>query len=320
MKTPRKVSIIIPLYNARPYVRACVESCLAQTYQNIEIIVIDDGSTDHSAAALSGLRSSIRYVRQPNFGASTARNYGLTLATGDYVYFLDADDLLHKNSIELLVHALEKGSSDLAIGNYETIDQSGTVVKQVSAFSENSVITGDQLSALFAIYPNPSTKLFRRRIITKNHLTFADLRLAQDLNFYFKYLLCCHSVSVTTSNIYQHRLTPGSISHTYDDRLLDLIKSFDDVQAFATDKNLQSYYSAHLNNVKLMHLSHQLHKTRAISDTVLKNQLFAQLKSEFLRTPKNPASPTYQKTRPYIRKTRFLLHFGRFYLKVRYNK
>ena len=105
-----KVSIIIPLYNAEQYIEQAVDSCLNQTYEDIEVIVIDDGSTDNSKSTINHYirEDKIKYVYQSNQERSVARNHGLNIATGEYINFLDSDDLLHKTKIEKQVTFLEK--------------------------------------------------------------------------------------------------------------------------------------------------------------------------------------------------------------------
>ncbi|MDQ6977908.1 MAG: glycosyltransferase family A protein, partial [Ghiorsea sp.] len=93
------VSIIIPTYNYAEYVHKAVESALNQTYQNIEIIVVDDGSTDNTAAVMQAYAEQVIYIQQENQGAAAARNRGLLEAKGDFICFLDADDMYHADNI-----------------------------------------------------------------------------------------------------------------------------------------------------------------------------------------------------------------------------
>ena len=105
------VSIIIPVYNLEKYIENCLKSIAAQTYDNLEIICVDDGSTDKSAEIIKRLSASdgrIKYVRQENSGVSAARNRGLDEATGEYIMFVDGDDYLHFQAVELFVGEIEK--------------------------------------------------------------------------------------------------------------------------------------------------------------------------------------------------------------------
>jgi len=112
-----KVSIIIPLYNAEQYIVEAIDSCLNQTYKNIEVIVIDDGSTDDSKKKINHYIQGhkIKYVYQNNKERSAARNHGLNIASGEYINFLDSDDLLHCTKIEKQVDLLEKNRDFFAI-------------------------------------------------------------------------------------------------------------------------------------------------------------------------------------------------------------
>jgi glycosyltransferase involved in cell wall biosynthesis len=105
------VSVIVPAYNAGRFLRAAIDSALAQDYRPIETIVVDDGSTDDTAAVAKSYGSRIVFVQQPNRGTSAARNRGVALATGEIYAFLDADDMCHPNKIALQVEALARDPS-----------------------------------------------------------------------------------------------------------------------------------------------------------------------------------------------------------------
>jgi glycosyltransferase involved in cell wall biosynthesis len=102
------VSVIIPTYNFASFLPKAIDSCLNQTYQNLEIIVVDDGSTDHTREVVQGFKDKIIYIYQDNQGVSAARNTGLELATGDFITFLDADDYLTEDSIQVRLDVLLK--------------------------------------------------------------------------------------------------------------------------------------------------------------------------------------------------------------------
>ena len=116
LKELPKVTIIIPCYNSEKYIKSAVESCINQTYQNIEIIVIDDGSTDNSKYKIQSFikNKQIKYFYQENKERSAARNYGLELSAGEYINFLDSDDLLHASKIEKHVSYMKKNKECFA--------------------------------------------------------------------------------------------------------------------------------------------------------------------------------------------------------------
>jgi len=114
------VSVIIPVYNGERYLAEAIESVLAQTYRPIEIVVVDDGSTDGSAEVAKGFHDNIRYVFQPNSGSPAARNTGLRMANGNVISFIDADDLWSNNKLSLQLKHLDNNSSaEIVLGHLQ---------------------------------------------------------------------------------------------------------------------------------------------------------------------------------------------------------
>nr|WP_223225772.1 glycosyltransferase [Lactobacillus gasseri] len=121
MENSKKVSVIIPVYNDEKYLRQCVDSVLAQTYSDLEIILVDDGSTDHTPEICEKYREKydqIRVLHKKNGGVGSSRNAGLAIATGEYVLFVDHDDWLDKHHIEDLYNLAVKNKADIAAGNF----------------------------------------------------------------------------------------------------------------------------------------------------------------------------------------------------------
>ena len=119
------VSVIVPAYNVEPYIDKCIRSLTAQTYRNIEIIAVNDGSMDKSGAIIEDIAKTderIRFINQPNQGVCIARNNGIAAATGDYLLFVDGDDYVDPDYIENMVTAAQKNDSDLVITGYKSED------------------------------------------------------------------------------------------------------------------------------------------------------------------------------------------------------
>lgn len=117
-----KISVIIPVYNSEKFLDACIDSIVKQTYQNFEIILVDDGSTDDSPSLCDQYAAQdkrIKVIHQDNQGVSAARNNGLDLATGDLVSFIDSDDTLDEDMYELLVKLFEENSADITHCGYK---------------------------------------------------------------------------------------------------------------------------------------------------------------------------------------------------------
>lgn len=125
------ISVIIPIYKAEKYIEKCVRCVMSQTYQNLEIILVDDGSPDESGAICETLAKEdarIRVIHKENGGAATARNAGLDIMTGEYIAFVDADDYMEANYIESLYCILSEHQAQVAICGFKTIDEGGNVV------------------------------------------------------------------------------------------------------------------------------------------------------------------------------------------------
>lgn len=134
---PSKVSIIMPTYNCGKYIEAAIQSALSQTYKNIEIIVIDDGSTDNTQEILDKYikNEQIYYIYQKNQGVSKARNTGIFAARGTYIATLDADDTWSNDRLEKMVIFLEDSSADLVISNFYLVDENRKRLKEKAVFA-----------------------------------------------------------------------------------------------------------------------------------------------------------------------------------------
>ncbi|MBQ3413619.1 glycosyltransferase family 2 protein [Candidatus Saccharibacteria bacterium] len=262
----KRVSIIIPNYNNGEYIEECLRSAIKQNYQNKEIIIIDDGSTDNSISVTKDFiknnkKESVRLLTQNNLNAAIARNEGIRVATGDYVLFLDSDDVLEENALNALMTAVEENDAELAIGNFTTIDQDNNFVSSTHVTRDSEIlIAADNFARLADIGPAPMNKLYNLRLIKKNNIVWGNVRIGQDLNFYLKYLPFCKKVSLVNKNIYRYRLTPGSISRSYDCRIFDIVSVFDDIERFYKKNDIYKTYGKYLPFQILKHYDIQMSK------------------------------------------------------------
>jgi glycosyltransferase involved in cell wall biosynthesis len=131
-----KVSVVIPCYNVEDYVKECLDSILAQDHEDLEVICVDDGSKDGTVTSIEAIRTGprgevVRLIQQANQGAAAARNHGLREATGEYIQFMDADDLLHPRKIGHQARlAAKAGRPDLVVGSFEIINAAGAVIQE----------------------------------------------------------------------------------------------------------------------------------------------------------------------------------------------
>ena len=118
------VSIIIPVYNIKNYITKCIESVISQSYKNLEIILVDDGSSDESGLICDNYAKSdnrIKVIHKKNGGLSDARNVAIDVAKGDFIYFIDGDDYIHHNSISVLIEAYNNTQSDIVTGGFMSV-------------------------------------------------------------------------------------------------------------------------------------------------------------------------------------------------------
>ena len=138
------ISVIVPVYNTEKYIEKCVMSILNQTYKNLEIILIDDGSTDNSPQICDSLAEKdnrITVIHQPNGGVSSARNIGLDNTHGDYITFVDSDDYIAPNMIEFLSENI--GDTNIAMCGYTSVDENGNLSPQENVTVTDGIISTD---------------------------------------------------------------------------------------------------------------------------------------------------------------------------------
>ncbi|MBQ6907379.1 MAG: glycosyltransferase [Clostridia bacterium] len=166
----KAVSIIVPVYNIEPYLPVCLESLISQTYSNIEIILINDGSTDRSGEICKQFAENcykIKVFSKENSGVSAARNDGLDIASGEYILFVDGDDFIDADCVKKLVHIAEDNNADAVIFEYNVECGDKTYVHRVEGESYNTLVTGEKAIELTISPKNRFawSKLYRKSII-----------------------------------------------------------------------------------------------------------------------------------------------------------
>ena len=213
MKKPY-VSVIIPSYNSAHYIEECVHSVLSQTYQNFEIIVIEDGSTDNSSQIISQEASRdarIHLFRQAHCGVGNARNLGLRNAQGEYVLFLDADDVLHPKCLEKAVSAAQKYAADFVVWNYISFT-TGPAFSSLEDKPLDIRVTANPIMLGNArIHYVVWGKLYRKDLL--KDITFALEPVFEDLPFVYAVLAKHPTTVLLNAALYGYRNTPFSLSN-----------------------------------------------------------------------------------------------------------
>ena len=210
------ISIIIPIYNVEQYLRRCVDSVLQQTYTNLEIILVDDGSPDNCGRICDEYAqadSRVRVIHKTNGGLSSARNAGLDIMTGEYLMFVDSDDYLSLDCVEYLFEIIKRFSAQISIGNYTETRSNQYEFKQGQECLE--LISGReccerQYGENSVQYISSCFKLYARAIFAE--LRFPEGLLHEDEGTTYKALYSCDKVAVSQRVVYAYYYNPKSIT------------------------------------------------------------------------------------------------------------
>lgn len=259
-----KISVVICAYNAARFLKNAVASVLGQTFKDIELIIVNDGSGDSTLAVAYAYRMKDRRVKCidiPNGGLSNARNVGISAATGEYIAFCDADDSIDENALEALYSAAVASNADVVIAGYhhDTVLSNGKVFTN-DVFTEEAVFETrnellkhlPELKSKYLLDPSWN-KLYRLSIITDNGLKMPVGELFEDTAFCLDVLSVCGRVMVIENCFYHYmQRDSGSITKSYNpDKPLFLKKRYFKLSEFVgDDKGLQKYCALyHLRNM-----------------------------------------------------------------------
>lgn len=230
------VSIIIPVYNVEKYLKRCLESVMNQTYKNIEIICINDGSTDRSLKILENYKiqdNRIKVFSQENKGLSETRNRGINLAEGKYIFFIDSDDWIPNSAIENLIKQITNKSIDVVIGGISKIYKKNK--EDIVLKKEKIEYTLDEYMA-FALKEKKflaivCNKMFKKEIISNKNLKFEKGVLYEDFLFTMQYLKECKKIAILDKSIYNYFfIREDSIINKINNKDLDALKSIKKIE------------------------------------------------------------------------------------------
>jgi glycosyltransferase involved in cell wall biosynthesis len=231
-------SVIVPVYNTSAYIEKCLLSIVRQTEPSLEVIVIDDGSSDNSLALCKALAlqfSCIQVHTKINEGQGMARNMGMGLARGEYIIFVDSDDWIDSGLLQKSKAAFEAQKLDFVNFGFEYINPEGQVMKPFKGFSVDGLSGSDIFkSALldYHIYTSPCNKVYRRQWLLENNIQFPPLRAYEDVFFSRSVARSAQKTAFIQDVLYHILMRPGSttrsmnIAHFYSmKKLFDLEKN-----------------------------------------------------------------------------------------------
>ena len=247
------VTVGIPVYNVEPYIARSLESALVQTYPSIEFLLVDDFSSDLSADIVRQFQinhprgADIRLLSNPNnLGVSASRNRIIDEARGEYLFFMDADDVIAENTISLLIQMIRQCQAEVAFGSYEKIEISG--LKTIYQYPDIQLLKNDSL-ARFAyrkfggIQASACNYLVKLSVIRDNHLRFTDVNYWEDLVFTFDLVTYIHRAVMSSQITYHYLCRENSLSHYQSRQEIDKDEILNNVKAIDVLKSNTLHYS-----------------------------------------------------------------------------
>lgn len=232
------ISVIIPIYNAKEYLKRAIDSVLNQDYEDFELILVNDGSTDHSLEICEEYEKAdarVRVITKKNGGVSSARNLGIKEAKGEYITFLDADDFLENTALSKMNSIMEKGDVDIACFGYKLVSNNS----QSAVLSGVNILISDHNDyfnyynkiEVNAGFNTACAKVYKLSLIRKNNLFFVEnISILEDISFVFRALRYSKNVIFDSSCIYNY----------YQSERESLVKSYNANFSYAIQKEYAS--------------------------------------------------------------------------------
>lgn len=241
------ISVIVPVYKVEAYLDPCVESIVNQTYRNLEIILVDDGSPDRCPEmcdAWAAKDSRIKVVHKKNGGASDARNAGLDVFLGDYVTFVDADDLVASDMVEVLFKGCVDNGADVSMCALQNFSENAPCLDGRNSSAEK-ILSGEFVcTQFFCCYgPNPVSKLYKRSVVKESRFILGR-KMGEDAAFTYPILYAQERICFVQRYMYFYRSNPSSATGTYSLNQLDELKTLQEMLSFYEEKKESKIYNA----------------------------------------------------------------------------
>lgn len=250
-----KVSVIVPVYNVESYLEKCLQSLVQQSLQDIEIIAVNDGSTDASQSILEQFQTQfptkIKVFQKENGGLSDARNYGIDRASGEFLAFVDSDDYVSENMLEEMYSLAIKHNAEMVICNLQKVDGQGNVTQKLTQLP--NMPEKIDLASHFSVFSDISyfacNKMFKKTLFDGKRFVkgmhFEDIELIPQL------LLQCKTVAKTDAFHYQYFERANSISKTHTEKGLDILKAIENVEK-AFNESMYSDFKKELKGFQIL--------------------------------------------------------------------
>lgn len=269
-----KVSVIVPIYNVEKYLEKCINSLLSQTLEDIQIILVNDGSKDNSGNIAKEYEKNnkdrVIYVEKANGGLSDARNYGLKYATGDFVAFLDSDDYIEKNAYEEMYNkAIEENADYVECDFIWEFPNKIRVDKQYPYKNKKEMLSFVRVVAW--------NKLIKRQLITDNNLEFPNGLRYEDVEFTYKLIPFINKFAYIDKPFIHYVQREGSIANVQNERTAEIFTVLDNVIEFYKKNNIYEEYRDELEyNYARYLLCSSLKRMCKIKDKTIREKLLTE--------------------------------------------
>lgn len=212
------ISVVVPIYNVERYLDTCIKSIISQSYNNIEIILVDDGSKDNCSKICDDFKqqdSRIKVIHKSNGGLSDARNAGMKKATGEYIMFIDSDDYIFPGYIEYLYDLIKTNNADISVCQVVEIDENGEIIEE-KGIPDTKIVEGTyncirEFTENTSIDTPAWRKLYRKSLFSNNCIQYPVGRLHEDVFTTHKLILHSNRIAIGSKALYGYRIRAGSI-------------------------------------------------------------------------------------------------------------
>ena len=244
-----KVSLIIPVYNVEKYLRKCLNSAIAQTLREIEIIIVNDGSTDQSLSIICEFEKKdkrIKVINQKNSGVSEARNAGLRVASGEFIAFLDSDDWIDSSFLEKMYQTAKEQNADIAVCSYASVVEGYGKMPTIKRSKSDLLSSTKALKKIISesgIRSYTWDKLYRRSLFTMNNISYPSVNCYEDMATTFKLFYYSKRIAILEDCLYYYLQRKTSITKKVDTKLVyDNIKALTMMREFLKSKGCLKKY------------------------------------------------------------------------------
>lgn len=301
---PELISVVIPVYNTEKYLERSITSVLKQTYTNIELILIDDGSTDKSGIICDDFAdkySNIFVFHKENKGLSHTRNYGVKKARGEYLFFLDSDDYIIKECLSVLHTNLKKYEADVSGGSFNFFDDSSSecdydVINKVYVCSGRKACEDLLYGKRFY---TSSCNILIKNEIAKN-IEFPNGKFHEDEQTTFRYFLESNKAVISYAKTYYYYQRIGSIMHSFGQPVIDEIYSADNYVEFFKNKDVTLLRAAFCRKYILYNETMDNYPELQVYEPQMYNEIRQYLKKNALHVLRNRKIPLYLKKKAII--------------------